>query len=58
VTPSLGYVDSNDGGSRAKFVETGLTYAFNKNVSADIGYGIDVTGGDNNQVKTGIKYKF
>lgn len=58
VTPSLGYVASNAFGTKARFVETGVSYAFNKNVSADIGYGIDVTGRDDNQVKTGIKYKF
>lgn len=58
VTPSLGYVDSNAFGSKAKFVETGVSYAFNKNVSADVDLGWDVTSHDNNQVKTSIKYKF
>ena len=58
VTPSVGYVDSNAFGSRAKFAETGISYSFNKNVSADIDLGWDVTGQDNNQVKTSVKYRF
>lgn len=58
VTPSVGYVDSNAFGSKAKFVETGVSYAFNKSVSADVDLGWDVTGSDNNQVKTSVKYKF
>lgn len=58
ITPSVGYVDSNAFGSRAEFAETGVSYAFNKNVSADVDLGWDVTGQDNNQVKTSIKYKF
>lgn len=58
LTPSVGYVDSNAFGTKAKFVETGVSYAFNKNVSADVDLGWDVTSHDDNQVKTSIKYKF
>lgn len=58
LTPALGYVDSNAFGTQAKYVETGIGYAFNKNVIADVGYGIDVTGRDDNQVKTGLKYRW
>lgn len=58
ITTAVGYVDSNAFGYRAKYVESGLAYAFNKNVTADVGFGYDVSGGGNHLVKTGLKYSF
>lgn len=59
LTPSIGYVDvAQEGKADIKAVETGVNYAFNKNVSAYVDAGWDTTGRHDNQVKTAVKYSF
>lgn len=59
IMPAVNYTSTNAGGKGHKeYVEPDITYNFNKNVLTGVGYGIDVTGDNDNIVKTFLKYQF
>ncbi|ECO7324776.1 porin [Salmonella enterica] len=58
LAPAINYTSTNAGAVHKEFVEPDITYSFNKNVSTGVGYGIDVTGDNDNVVKTFLKYQF
>ncbi|ECN9265175.1 porin [Salmonella enterica subsp. enterica serovar Typhimurium] len=58
IAPAINYTSTNAGAKHQEYVEPDITYSFNKNVSTGVGYGIDVTGDNDNVVKTFLKYQF
>ncbi|EIW6162777.1 porin [Salmonella enterica subsp. enterica serovar Saintpaul] len=58
LVPAINYTSTNAGAKHQEYVEPDITYSFNKNVSTGVGYGIDVTGDNDNVVKTFLKYQF
>ncbi|MCS5736809.1 porin, partial [Herbiconiux daphne] len=57
VSPSIGYIDTKTD-VRKQYVETGLTYTFNKNVKAavDAGWGVGQT--NDRIIKSGVSYSW